>query len=226
MARKFADWVKTRTDRLSDDQMQAMLGNEHGGMNEALANLYARTGDDQVSEAGRAIQPQGGSWAGLRAARHPDRACTPTPRFPSSSARRENTSSPARNRSRPPRASSGTPSSRSDPTSSAATATARCSLPRRSSRRRLGPNTTETCNTYNMLKLTRHLFEWDPRAEYADYYERALYNHILASQNPETGMMCYYVPAPLGVPQGLQRLRRRLLVLHRHGRREPCQVRR
>src|SRR5208283_3601017 len=43
----------------------------------------------------------------------------------------------------------------------------------------LGPNTCETCNTYNMLKLTRHLFCWDPRAEYADYYERALYNHIL-----------------------------------------------
>ena len=37
----------------------------------------------------------------------------------------------------------------------------------------LGENTTETCNTYNMLKLTRHLFCWEPRAEYADFYERA-----------------------------------------------------
>src|SRR5262249_35711557 len=62
----------------------------------------------------------------------------------------------------------------------------------------LGPNTTETCNTYNMLKLTRHLFCWEPRADYADYYERALYNHILASQNPETGMMCYYLPLRTG----------------------------
>ena len=69
----------------------------------------------------------------------------------------------------------------------------------------LGPNTTETCNTYNMLKLTRHLFEWDPQAEYADYYERALYNHILASQNPETGMMCYYVPLRSGSQKSLQR---------------------
>ena len=90
----------------------------------------------------------------------------------------------------------------------------------------LGPNTTETCNTYNMLKLTRHLFEWDPRAEYADYYERALYNHILASQNPETGMMCYYVPLRSGLAKGLQRLRRRVLVLHRYRRREPREVRR
>jgi hypothetical protein len=49
-----------------------------------------------------------------------------------------------------------------------------------------------------VLKLTRHLFCWDPQAEYADYYERALYNHILASQNPATGMMCYYVPLKSG----------------------------
>ena len=49
-----------------------------------------------------------------------------------------------------------------------------------------------------MLKLTRHLFCWDPRVEYADFYERALYNHILASQNPETGGMCYYLPLRSG----------------------------
>ena len=110
--------------------------------------------------------------------------------------------------------------------SSAATATARCSLPRRRFPSALGPNTTETCNTYNMLKLTRHLFEWDPRADYADYYERALYNHILASQNPETGMMCYYVPLRPGSRKVLQRLRRFLLVLHRHRRGESRQVRR
>ncbi len=59
---------------------------------------------------------------------------------------------------------------------------------------RLSASTTETCNTYNMLKLTRHLFSWNPEAAYMDYYERALYNHILASQNPETGMVCYFVP--------------------------------
>ena len=63
---------------------------------------------------------------------------------------------------------------------------------------RLTENTTETCNTYNMLKLTRHLFEWHASAEYADYYERALYNHILASQNPDDGMVCYFVPLKAG----------------------------
>jgi hypothetical protein len=57
----------------------------------------------------------------------------------------------------------------------------------------LAPNTAETCNTYNMLKLTRDIFEWDPQAQYADYYERALYNHILASIDPQTGMTMYYL---------------------------------
>ena len=63
---------------------------------------------------------------------------------------------------------------------------------------RLSDNTCETCNTYNMLKLTRHLFAWQPSSTYMDYYERALYNHILASQNPEDGMMCYFVPLRQG----------------------------
>lgn len=63
---------------------------------------------------------------------------------------------------------------------------------------RLSDNTCETCNTYNMLKLTRHLFSWNPASSYGDYYERALYNHILASQNPESGMMCYFVPLRMG----------------------------
>jgi DUF1680 family protein len=57
----------------------------------------------------------------------------------------------------------------------------------------LSQSTAETCNTYNMLKLTEHLFAWQQRVEYADYYERALYNHILASQEPEEGMFAYYL---------------------------------
>ncbi|QDA61649.1 glycoside hydrolase family 127 protein [Hymenobacter jejuensis] len=55
-------------------------------------------------------------------------------------------------------------------------------------------NTGETCNTYNMLKLTRHLFTWNPEAKYADYYEQALYNHILGQQDPKTGMVSYFSP--------------------------------
>jgi hypothetical protein len=46
------------------------------------------------------------------------------------------------------------------------------------------------------------LFGWEPRAEYADFCERAQWNHVLASQNPETGMMCYYVPLKTGCAKG------------------------
>jgi len=62
----------------------------------------------------------------------------------------------------------------------------------------LTPVTTETCNTYNMLKLTRHLFAWSADARYMDYYERALYNHILGSQDPGTGKVCYFMPFKAG----------------------------
>ncbi len=63
---------------------------------------------------------------------------------------------------------------------------------------RLSDNTCETCNTYNMLKLTRHLFSWQPKSNLMDYYERALYNHILSSQNSKTGMMTYFMPLRMG----------------------------
>jgi DUF1680 family protein len=52
--------------------------------------------------------------------------------------------------------------------------------------------TMETCCTHNMLRLTRALFIAGPSAAYADYYERALYNGILASQDPDSGMMTYF----------------------------------
>ena len=52
----------------------------------------------------------------------------------------------------------------------------------------------ETCNTYNMLRLTERLFRAEPSAEYADFYERALFNHILSTQHPEHGGFVYFTP--------------------------------
>jgi DUF1680 family protein len=57
---------------------------------------------------------------------------------------------------------------------------------------------SETCCQHNMLKLTRALFVHDPQAEYADYYERTLYNGILASQDPDSGMVTYFQGARPG----------------------------
>ncbi len=49
-----------------------------------------------------------------------------------------------------------------------------------------------------MLRLTRALFLHDPRADYADYYERTLLNGILASQDPDSGMATYFQGARPG----------------------------
>jgi DUF1680 family protein len=66
----------------------------------------------------------------------------------------------------------------------------------------LSDSTCECCNTYNMLKLTRQLFFTDPSraAEFMDFYEKALYNHLLGAQNPSSshGHHCYYVPLRAG----------------------------
>ena len=52
----------------------------------------------------------------------------------------------------------------------------------------------ETCNTYNMLKLTKELFATLPKSYYMDYYERALYNHILSTENHDKGGFVYFTP--------------------------------
>ncbi|MDR0982988.1 MAG: glycoside hydrolase family 127 protein [Culturomica sp.] len=60
----------------------------------------------------------------------------------------------------------------------------------------------ETCNTYNMLRLTKMLYQNsqnptnknEPDPNYVDYYERALYNHILSSEEPDRGGFVYFTP--------------------------------
>lgn len=56
----------------------------------------------------------------------------------------------------------------------------------------------ENCCTFNLLKLADHVFCWQPDSKVADYYERALYNHILGQQDPETSMVCYFTPLQSG----------------------------
>lgn len=56
----------------------------------------------------------------------------------------------------------------------------------------------ENCCTFNLLKLADHLFSWNPSSKIADYYERALYNHILGQQDPKSSMVCYFTPLQTG----------------------------
>lgn len=193
VARRFGDWVQARSGRLSEQQMQAMLNNEHGGMNEALANLAAATGEEKYLRLSRRFNHDA---VLLPASRRQDRltglhANTQIPKFIGAARQYELT---------------GDETLRTAAAFFWDTVVHERSYvigghsdnehftPKEKLSEALGSNTAETCNTYNMLKLTRHLFGWAPKPEYADYYERATINHILASQNPADGMMCYYVP--------------------------------
>ena len=197
MAKRFGDWVIARNSRLTDEQMQGMLGTEHGGMNEALANLYSLTGEEKYLKISlrfnhhRVLDPaeqREDKLTGLH-------ANTQIPKFIGNARQYELTGDTNLETAAKffwttvVKERSYVIGGHSD---------GEMFSPKEKLSQALGPNTTETCNTYNMLKLTRHLFCWEPRADYADYYERALYNHILASQNPETGMMCYYLPLRTG----------------------------
>ena len=197
VCKKFGDWVIARNAKLSDEQMQKMLGTEHGGMNEVLANLYGLTGEkkyltiaqrfNHMAVLGPASNRQD-KLTGLH-------ANTQIPKFVGTARQFELTGQDWLKTASlffwdtVVKERSYVIGGHSDGEGFS---------PKERLSEAFGPNTTETCNTYNMLKLTRHLFCWDPKAEYADYYERALYNHILCSQNPETGMMCYYVPLRSG----------------------------
>ncbi len=197
VCRKFADWAIARNAKLSQEQMQGMLDAEHGGMNETLANLYGLTGDRKYLEIAQRFNHMAviGPASKRRDMLTGLHANTQIPKFVGTARQYE-----LKGEEWLKTASiffwDTVVNERSYVIGGHSVG--ELFSPKERLSEALGPNTTETCNTYNMLKLTRHLFCWEPQAEYADYYERALYNHILASQNPETGMMCYYVPLRSG----------------------------
>jgi DUF1680 family protein len=63
---------------------------------------------------------------------------------------------------------------------------------------RLGEKNQEHCVVYNMIRLADYLFRWTGDVAYADYIERNIYNGILAQQNPDTGMVAYFLPLASG----------------------------
>src|SRR5450759_697019 len=66
--------------------------------------------------------------------------------------------------------------------------------------------TAETCNVYNLIKMARALFALEPDVRYADFHERALFNHILGSIDPADGATCYMVPVGQGVSREYQNM--------------------
>jgi len=190
VATNLANWAGATTKNLTDDQWQQMLVCEQGGMNESLAELYALTGNPNYLNLAEkfyhkaVLDPlaQGRDILdGLHSNMQIPKAIgaariyelTGDPHF--AAIARNFWDDVALHRSFV--IGGNGDAEHFSPTNSFA--------------RHLSAATCETCCTYNMLKLTRHLFAWSPDAVTMDFYERALYNDILASQDPETGMFVY-----------------------------------
>lgn len=194
IAQGMARWAKGRLDKLDREVMQEVLDHtEQGGMNETLANLYGVTGEEQWLQLAERFNADAYNEPLVlhRDELKGQHVNSFVPNIVGSARQYELTGdltdrhiaeffwrSVVDGRTYCTGGTSIREHWHSDPYCLAD---------------QLGSHTQETCCTYNMLKLTRHLFAWQPRAEYMDYYERNLINSILATQDPRTGMMMYFV---------------------------------
>src|SRR5499426_149576 len=200
---KFAAWAEGILAKLDDAQLQKMLNTEFGGMNEVMADLYADTGDKRWLDLShrfdhRAVLDPLARRENILPGLHGN---TQVPKLQGHLARYAYTGDKidgdaalffwevvAKHHSF---ATSdhgkdeyfGPPDKLSDP---------------------LDGRTAETCNVYNMIKMTRRLFALQPDVKYAEFHERALFNHILASIDPADGRTCYMVPVGRGVQHEYQ----------------------
>lgn len=192
------DWMMNIVSGLTDEQIQDMLRSEHGGLNEVFADVYAITGDEKYLELAkrfshRFILDPLVEKKDMLTGNHANTQIPKVIGFKRiadldgnqewSSASEFFWNTVVENRS----VSIGGNSVRehfhkSDDFSSMMTS-------------EQGP---ETCNTYNMLRLTKLLYGTSGDVNYMDYYERALYNHILSSQNPVQGGFVYFTPMRSG----------------------------
>ncbi len=200
---KFAAWAEGIVSKLTDAQVQRMLNTEFGGMNEIFADLYGDTGDKRwlnlsyKFEHRSFIDPLQRHQDNLEG-KHGN---TQVPKLIGSADRFAYTGDAAdimaagffwdRVAQHHSFATGGHGNNeyfgKADVLSD-----------------RVDGRTAETCNVYNMLKLTRRMFALRPDAHYADFHERALFNHILASIDPNDGRTCYMVPVGRGVQHEYQ----------------------
>ncbi len=189
-----SDWTLSLTSTLTQEQMQAMLRSEHGGMNEVLADVARITGDGKYMVLARRFSHHAIMDPLARGEDHLSglHANTQIPKVIGFKRIADLTGERRLN--------------------DAATFFWQTVHDKRTVA--IGGNSVkehfhdtkdfssmigevegpETCNTYNMLKLSGMLFLTDPKVAYTDYIERGLYNHILASQRPGKGGFAYFTP--------------------------------
>ena len=193
-----ARWTESWTQPLGDEDMARILEREYGGMNETLYNLAAVTDDRRYMQLAHRFDHER-IFAPLAMGRDSLKGLHVNTTIPKiiGAARRYELTSERRYHdvadyfwtevtSRRAYCTGGTSNGENWNADPGIIST------------ELGPETEECCPTYNMLKLTRHIFRWtaDPRA--ADYHERALFNGILGTQHPADGEKLYYVPLASG----------------------------
>ncbi|WP_207495908.1 glycoside hydrolase family 127 protein [Aridibaculum aurantiacum] len=191
---KFSDWFVQLASSLSDKQMQEVLRIEHGGVNEVLADVYALTGDRKYLDAAYKFSH--------KAILDPLKA------------KQDKLNHLHANTQIPKVIGFKRIADVNNDTAYNAAATffwntvvnnRTVAIGGNSVREHFNPATNftsmiqseegpETCNTYNMLKLTKQVYQSEALVKYVDYYERALYNHILSTQHPEKGGFVYFTP--------------------------------
>lgn len=189
---KMADWLYARTGRLTQEEMKISLLNEPGGITETLASLYGITGKPEHLELLERFNDEVLLGMMAREEDYMDRmhANTQVPKATGAALQYEVTGDETSRKiatffwERVALARSYAIGGHSDD---------ELFFPVDRFDQHLSTLSAETCNTYNMLKLTRHLFSWEPSAVTMDFYERGLFNHILGSQDPETGMVTYFI---------------------------------
>jgi DUF1680 family protein len=197
VALKMADWADTYSRSFAADDWQHVLLTEHGGMNEASFNLYAITGNPRYRDLGyrfehkKIFDPLAANEDKL----DDNHANTNIPKVIGAIRGYELTGDPrylaiAQNFYRivtdhhaycTGGTSDGEMWHKPDAIAS-----------------QLGPAAEECCCSYNMMKLSRHLFGQAPDAKHFDYYERVLFN-VRAGTQDRNGMLMYYVSLKPGL---------------------------
>ena len=192
---KFCDWAVDITRDLNDEQMEKMLGNEHGGMNEVLADAYAITGEQKYLDCARRFShrmllvplengkdcldnmhantqiPKVIGYQRIAELAHDVQYHNASEYFWEFVTRQRSLALGGNSR----REHFPTKENCIDYINDID-----------------GP---ESCNTYNMLKLTEDLNRVKPNGMYGDFYETAMFNHILSAQHPQHGGYVYFTPA-------------------------------
>jgi DUF1680 family protein len=189
---KLADWTAAATAPMSDAQVQRMLDTEHGGMNEVLADVSALTGDKRYLALARRFSHEAllapladshDTLDGLHANTQIPKAVGFQRIYELTGDERYGAAARFFWRTVVDHRSFVTGGHGDNE---------HFFPPSEFAKHLPSAKTMETCGTHNMLRLTRMVFQDMPLGGIADFYEHALYNGILASQDPESGMMTYF----------------------------------